>query len=126
MRFALELRGRNALIISLLGELLALKVQDFDANEVMIARRHDDPEEIRAETSHRKDARQTASLVTHTVKGSLRLCAALVADLQAFDKYAAMLHSDTSGGHTRTDVSDGESQHFASAALRFIQIGKLL
>ncbi|MFV8599982.1 hypothetical protein, partial [Ralstonia pseudosolanacearum] len=49
----------------------------------------------------------------------------LVPDLQAFNEYAAMFHHDTSGGHTRTDVSDGELQHYASAALRFIQAGKL-
>lgn len=50
--FTPVLRTRNALIIHLLselgvraGELLGLKVQDFDlqANEVVIARRHDDP-----------------------------------------------------------------------------------
>ncbi|MGO4307462.1 site-specific integrase [Cupriavidus sp. RAF12] len=54
--FTPALRTRNALIVSLLselgmraGELLALKVQDFDlqANEVIIARRHDDPEDPR-------------------------------------------------------------------------------
>ncbi|WP_116601241.1 site-specific integrase [Cupriavidus alkaliphilus] len=54
--FATALRIRNALIISLLselgvraGELLALKIQDFDvqANEVIIARRHDDPQDPR-------------------------------------------------------------------------------
>lgn len=54
--FTSVLRTRNALIINLLselgmraGELLALKVQDFDlqANEVVIARRHDDPEDPR-------------------------------------------------------------------------------
>ncbi|WP_165971577.1 AAA family ATPase [Cupriavidus sp. L7L] len=49
----------------------------------------------------------------------------LAPDLQAFNEYAAMFHHDTSGGHTRTDVNDGELQHFASAALRFIQTGKL-
>ncbi len=54
--FTPALRTRNALIIHLLselgiraGELLALKAQDFDlqANEVVIARRHDDPEDPR-------------------------------------------------------------------------------
>lgn len=54
--FTPVLRTRNALIMNLLselgiraGELLALKVQDFDlqANEVVIARRHDDPEDPR-------------------------------------------------------------------------------
>lgn len=49
----------------------------------------------------------------------------LVPELQAFNEYAAMFHHDTSGGHTRTDVNDGELQHYASAALRFIQAGKL-
>ncbi len=49
----------------------------------------------------------------------------LVPDLLAFNEYAAMFHHDTSGGHTRTDVNDGELLHFASAALRFIQTGKL-
>ncbi|PRX27791.1 wobble nucleotide-excising tRNase [Paraburkholderia sp. BL18I3N2] len=49
----------------------------------------------------------------------------LVPELLAFNEYAAMFHHDTSGGHTRTDVNDGELYHFASAALRFIQIGKL-
>lgn len=49
----------------------------------------------------------------------------LVPELLAFNEYAAMFHHDTSGGHTRTDVNDGELHHFASAALRFIQIGKL-
>lgn len=48
-----------------------------------------------------------------------------VPQLLAFNEYAAMFHHDTSGGHTRTDVNDGELQHFASAALRFIQFGKL-
>jgi wobble nucleotide-excising tRNase len=49
----------------------------------------------------------------------------LVPELLAFNEYAAMFHHDTSGGHTRTDVNDGELLHFASAALRFIQIGRL-
>ncbi|MCA7887337.1 hypothetical protein LGM58_29555 [Burkholderia contaminans] len=49
----------------------------------------------------------------------------LVPELLAFNEYAAMFHHDTSGGHARTDVNDGELHHFASAALRFIQIGKL-
>lgn len=49
----------------------------------------------------------------------------LVPELHAFNEYAAMFHHDTSGGHTRTDVNDGELHHFASAALRFIQTGKL-
>lgn len=50
---------------------------------------------------------------------------ALVPELQSFNEYAAMFHHETSGGHTRTDVNDGELHHFASAALRFIQTGKL-
>lgn len=54
--FTPVVRTRNALIMNLLselgvraGELLALKVQDFDlqANEVVIARRHDDPDDPR-------------------------------------------------------------------------------
>lgn len=49
----------------------------------------------------------------------------LVPELLTFNEYAAMFHHDTSGGHTRTDVNDGELHHFASAALRFIQTGKL-
>jgi wobble nucleotide-excising tRNase len=49
----------------------------------------------------------------------------LASDLQAFNEYAAMFHHDTSGGHARTDVNDGELHHFSSAALRFIQTGKL-
>lgn len=49
----------------------------------------------------------------------------LVPDLLAFNEYAAMFHHDTSGGHARTDVNDGELHHFATAALRFIQSGKL-
>lgn len=49
-----------------------------------------------------------------------------VPQLLAFNEYAAMFHHETSGGHTRTDVNDGELHHFASAALRFIQFGKLL
>lgn len=49
----------------------------------------------------------------------------LIPDLLAFNEYAAMFHHDTSGGHTRTDVNDGELLHFATAALRFIQTGKL-
>ncbi len=48
-----------------------------------------------------------------------------VPELHAFNEYAAMFHHDTSGGHMRTDVNDGELLHFASAALRFIQTGKL-
>ena len=49
----------------------------------------------------------------------------LVPDLLTFNEYAAMFHHDTSGGHTRTEVNDGELHDFASAALRFIQSGKL-
>ena len=49
----------------------------------------------------------------------------LVPELQAFNEYAAMFHHDTSGGHTRTDINDAELNHFASAALRFIQAGRL-
>jgi wobble nucleotide-excising tRNase len=49
----------------------------------------------------------------------------LVPELQAFNEYAAMFHHDTSGGHTRTDINDAELSHFASAALRFIQAGRL-
>jgi len=49
----------------------------------------------------------------------------LVPELQSFNEYAAMFHHDTSGGHARTDVNDGELHHFASAALRFIRAGKL-
>ncbi len=49
----------------------------------------------------------------------------LVSDLMAFKEYADMYHHDTSGGHTRTDVNDGELLHYAAAALRFIQRGKL-
>ncbi|WP_144157947.1 AAA family ATPase [Paraburkholderia sp. BCC1885] len=49
----------------------------------------------------------------------------LAPDLQKFNEYAAMFHHDTSGGHARVDVNDGELLPFASAAIRFIQIGKL-
>ena len=49
----------------------------------------------------------------------------LVPELLAFNEYAAMFHHDTSGGHTRTEVNDGELHSFASAAIRFIQAGKL-
>lgn len=55
-RFSAAVRARNDLIISLFslglraGELLALKVSDFDfqKNEVLIARRHDDKDDPRA------------------------------------------------------------------------------
>lgn len=46
-------------------------------------------------------------------------------DLIKFNDYAAMFHHDTSGGHARTDVVDGELEHYSSAALRFVQTGRL-
>ncbi len=55
----------------------------------------------------------------------IRVLQPLVPDLLTFNEYAAMFHHDTSGGHTRTDVNDGELHHFASAALCFIQTGRL-
>jgi wobble nucleotide-excising tRNase len=49
----------------------------------------------------------------------------LTSELVSFNEYAAAFHHDTSGGHTQTNVNDGELHHFASAALRFIQTGKV-
>lgn len=49
----------------------------------------------------------------------------LISDLMAFKEYADMYHHDTSGGHARTDVNDSELLHYATAALRFIRMGKL-
>lgn len=49
----------------------------------------------------------------------------LLADLVNFNEYAAAYHHDTSGGHTRTDITDAELLHFAKAAIGFIQARKL-
>lgn len=73
---------------------------------------------------------QTVGAMIQQLKDSapdnpIHVLKALVPQLQTFNEYAAMFHHDTSGGHTRTDVNDAELHHFASAALRFIQTGRL-
>ena len=56
---------------------------------------------------------------------SIAVLKPLTSELVSFNEYAAAFHHDTSGGHTQTNTNDGELHHFASAALRFIQTGKL-
>lgn len=50
---------------------------------------------------------------------------AVLPELIRFNDYAATFHHDTSGGHARTDIVDGELEHYSQAALRFIQTGRL-